>query len=157
MLRVKTRSEDNRVSMASHPRILDTLATLCLQAGNADDESEGKDGENATKAIAHLTNEPHNHKLMCTRSVLSSLVYGASLTGPRSTIKESRDAAILAMERLATEHSNRQLMARHPGMLVSIARAAEREMNEELTLIPATLTSGPRLAKPLLMSLLVAM
>lgn len=50
-------------------------------------------------------------------------------------------------------------MARYPGMLVSIAQATEREMNEELNGIPAGngLTGQPRLAKPLLMSLLVAM
>ena len=76
--------------------------------------------------------------------------------GPTGTV--TRDAAILSLERLAMLHSNRPMMARYPGMLVSIAHATEREMNEELNGIPAgNLTGQPRLAKPLLMSLLVAM
>jgi hypothetical protein len=46
------------------------------------------------------------------------------------------------------------MMARYPGMLVSIAQATEREMKEELN---GSMKCQPRLAKPLLMSLLVAM
>lgn len=175
MFRVKTRAEENRTSMANHPRLLETLAQLCVRAkdpsdgpgdGGRDDDvgvdgvaerrAAYKDCENATKAIAHLANDPHNHRVICNKHVLAALVHGASLAGPAGTV--TRDAAILAMERMAMEHSNRPMMARYPGMLVSVARATEREMNEELNGMPASsITGQPRLAKPLLMSLLVAM
>jgi hypothetical protein len=62
------------------------------------------------------------------------------------------------MERMAMEHSNRPMMARYPGMLVTIAQATEREMKEEANGVEVFSGTGqPRLAKPLLMSLLVAM
>mmetsp|Transcript_21326 Transcript_21326/g.46295 ORF Transcript_21326/g.46295 Transcript_21326/m.46295 type:complete len:889 (+) Transcript_21326:172-2838(+) len=157
MFRVKTRSEENRTSMANHPRLLDTLAELCLRTKDIDNEKSAyKDCENATKSIAHLANDPLNHKLICNKSILAALVHGASLVGQTGVV--TRDAAILAMERMAMEHANRPMMARFPGMLVTIAQATEREMNEELNGIPASSVTGqPRLAKPLLMSLLVAM
>ena len=158
MFRVKTRTEENRTSMANHPRLLETLAQLCLRTKDSVDNEKvaHKDCENATKAIAHLANDPLNHKLICNKHILAALVHGASLAGKAGMI--TRDASILAMERLAMEHSNRPMMARFPGMLVSIAKATEREMNEELNGIPASSVTGqPRLAKPLLMSLLVAM
>lgn len=157
MFRVKTRSEENRTSMANHPRLLETLAQLCLRAKDDDEEKAAyKDCENAAKAIAHLANDPLNHKPICNKHILAALVHGASLAGQEGMV--TRDAAILAMERMAMEHSNRPMMARYPGMLVSIAQATEREMNEELNGIPASSVRGqPRLAKPLLMSLLVAM
>ena len=157
MFRVKTRAEENRTSMANHPRLLETLAQLCLRTKDADDKKSAyKDCENAIKAIAHLANDPHNHKLICNKQILAALVHGASLDGHSGMV--TRDAAILAMERMAMDHSNRPMMAHYPGMLVSIAQATEREMNEELNGIPASsITGQPRLAKPLLMSLLVAM
>jgi len=160
MFRVKTRSEENRTNMANHPRLLETLAQLCLRTKDAETEAAEKaafkDCENATKAIAHLANEPINHKLICNKQILAALVHGSSLAGQAGMV--TRDAAILALERMAMEHSNRPMMARYPGMLVSIAQATEREMNEELNGIPASSVTGqPRLAKPLLMSLLVAM
>eukprot|EP00970_Alexandrium_tamarense_P006096 scaffold1022_cov196-Alexandrium_tamarense.AAC.19 len=157
MFRVKSRSEENRMSMATHPRLLETLAQFCLQTQDVDGQQAAhKDGENATKAIAHLVNDPQNHKLICNKHILAALVHGASLVGPTGVV--TRDASILALERMAMDHSNRPMMARYPGMLVTIAGATEREMNEELKGIPASSVTGqPRLAKPLLMSLLVAM
>jgi hypothetical protein len=156
MFRVKTRFEENRTNMASHPRLLDTLARLCLSSQEAPNQLDhAKDVENATKAIAHLANEPNNHKLICSKHVLAALVYGASLPPSHAV---TRDAAILAMERMAMEHSNRPMMARYPGMLVTIAQATEREMKEEANGVEVFSGTGqPRLAKPLLMSLLVAM
>ena len=165
MFRVKTRAEGNRSSMANHPRLLETLAQLCLRTTTAsgtdnvvheNDKNAYKDCENATKAIAHLANDPLNHKLICNKHILAALVHGANLGGKAGMV--TRDTSILAMERLAMELSNRPMMARFPGMLVSIAKATEREMNEELNGIPTSSVTGqPRLAKPLLMSLLVAM
>ena len=156
MFRVKTRSEENRTSMASHPHLLETLASLCISSQESPDNPEClKDCENATKALAHLANEPNNHKIICSKHVLAALVYGASLP-PLHAV--TRDAAILAMERMAMEHSNRPMMARYPGMLVTIAQATEREMKEEASGMQVVSGTGqPRLAKPLLMSLLVAM
>ena len=156
MFRVKTRAEENRTSMANHPLLLVTLAQLCLQCQDPEASNVSqKDCENATKAIAHLANDPLNHKLICNKHVLAALIHGASLVGSSGVV--TRDAAILAMERMAMEHSNRPMMARYPGMLVTIATATEREMNEELNGPVSSLTGQPRLAKPLLMSLLVAM
>jgi hypothetical protein len=146
--------------MANHPRLLETLARLCLRvadAGDTGDEAAAcKDRENSIKAIAHLANEPLNHKLICNKHILAALVHAASRNSESETV--ARDAAILAMERMAMEHSNRTMMARYPGMLVIIAQATEREMDEEMSADPASSATGqPRLAKPLLMSLLVAM
>ena len=158
MFRVKTRAEENRTSMANHPHLLETLSRIVLET--QDDVGASpvvyKDCENVTKAIAHLANDPLNHKVICNKHILAALVHGASLSSPAGAV--TRDAAILAMERMAMDHSNRPMMARYPGMLVSIAKATEREMNEELNGVGKSSASGqPRLAKPLLMSLLVAM
>lgn len=156
MFRVKTRAEENRTSMANHPRLLETLSRIVLDTQDKASPVAYKDCENVTKAIAHLANDPLNHKVICNKHILSALVHGASLSSPAGAV--TRDAAILAMERMAMDHSNRPMMARYPGMLVSIAKATEREMNEELNGVPKSSASGqPRLAKPLLMSLLVAM
>lgn len=163
MFRVKARTEKNRSSMAKHPRLLESLALLCLRiADTGDNGRDGdkaaacKDRENAIKAIAHLANEPLNHKLICNKHILAALVHGASQDSDLEMV--ARDAAILAMERMAMEHSNRAMMARYPGMLIIIAQATEREMDEEMNADPAnSATSQPRLAKPLLMSLLVAL
>jgi len=160
MFRVKTRAEENRASMVNHPRLLETLSRIVLDTQDTFDVKKSpaayKDCENVTKAIAHLANDPLNHKTICNKHILAALVHGASLSSPAGAV--TRDAAILAMERMAMDHSNRPMMARYPGMLVSIAKATEREMNEELNGVPKSSASGqPRLAKPLLMSLLVAM
>lgn len=129
------------------------MSDLCLRADKSrDGKAAYKDCENAIKAIAHLANDPLNNRSICNTFVLAALVHGASLDGPGSVV--TRDAAVLAMERMAMEHSNRPMMARYPGMLVSIAQATEREMKEELN---GSMKCQPRLAKPLLMSLLVAM
>ena len=76
MFYVKTRAEENRAIMTKHPRLLETLARLCLRTkdSNVDDEKAVyKDCENATKAIAHLANDPSNHKLICNKHILSAL------------------------------------------------------------------------------------
>lgn len=154
MFRVKARSEENRESMTNHPRLLETLSDFCLRAKDDDGNKSAayKDCENATKAIAHLANDLFNQRSICKNVILAALVHGASLEGPTGMV--TRDAAILVMERMAMEHSNRPMMARYPGMLVSIALAVEREMNEENN---GNVKGQPRLAKPLLMSLLIAM
>ena len=89
---------------------------------------------------------------MCSKKILQALVDGANLSKPGT--EEIRDSAVRAIERLATEHSNRAFMARQEGLLEAIARATAREAKLE--------ESGAKpehafLAKPLLMSLLVAM
>jgi hypothetical protein len=156
MFRVKTRAEENRTSMANHPGLLEALSRVVLETQDTGAPAAYKDCENATKAISHLANDPLNHKIICNKHILAALVRGASLSVPAGAA--TRDAAILAMERMAMDQSNRPMMARYPGMLVSIAKATEREMNEEVNGPPKSSASGqPRLAKPLLMSLLVAM
>jgi len=156
-----------------------------------------KDRDNATRALMHLTNEPKNRAVMCTSTVLNALVRGASVMDEeiqahksshpkQKQLTDVRDSAIRAIERLATEFSNRHSMAHYEGLLVAIARATEREAkleaqaseitsvrHEESTNSSGNLTSvamksrtsqhqqaPPQhafLAKPLLMSLLVAM
>lgn len=147
VLRVKARVAENRECMARHPGILDTLADIA-----AGDEWTTKDRDNAMRAIMHLTNENTNRIVMCNKVILDALVIGASLEGVDH--EEIRDSAMVAIERLATEVSNRQFMARHDGLIVVIAKATERELKSE---IRGEENSKPRLAKPLLMSLLVAM
>jgi hypothetical protein len=133
--------------MARHPGILDTLADICISPG-----AKLKDKDNAMRAIMHLSNENSNRKLMCNKTILEALVKGASAEG--KDVEEIRDSAIRALERLATEFSNRPYMARHEGLLVAIARATEREAKIEES---GTKVEHALLAKPLLMSLLVAM
>ena len=111
-----------------------------------------KDRDNATRAIMHLTNESENRKIMCNKVVLQALLKACNFDGPEDT--ETRDSALVAIERLATEASNRQYMSRHDGLLVAIAKATERESKSELA---GEKNSQPRLAKQLLMSLLLAM
>ena len=147
VLRVKARDPENRESMARHPGILDTLADICVNS-----KSDPRDRDNAMRAIMHLTNESSNRKSMCNKTILEALVKGASLEDEQ--LSEIRDSAVRAIERLATEFSNRPLMAKQDGLLVAIAKATEREAKLE--------ESGAKaehafLAKPLLMSLLVAM
>jgi hypothetical protein len=147
VLRVKARDPENRESMARHPGILDTLADICINVG-----SDIKDKDNAMRAIMHLTNEGNNRKAMCNKTLLDALVKGASLEEPK--LVEIRDSAVRAIERLATEFSNRASMASHPGLLVAVAKATEREAKLEEAGAKA---EHAFLAKPLLMSLLVAM
>jgi hypothetical protein len=94
-------------------------------------------------------------------------------------LDEIRESAIRAIERLATEFTNRSTMAHHDGLLVAIAQATEREAKLEAKLAksgggslsgtglvgkvgtdvgsPTPQQNHAFLAKPLLMSLLVAM
>jgi hypothetical protein len=117
-----------------------------------------KDCDNATRALMHLTNESRNHITMCTSAVLDALVKGASITddeiadyqrrygsvgtiavgsgdkhnnNSRLVLKDVRDCALRALERLATEFTNRYKMAHHPGLLVTVAQATEREAKLE--------------------------
>ena len=117
-----------------------------------------KDCDNATRALMHLTNESRNHISMCTSAVLDALVKGASVTddeianyqrrygsvgtiadgsgdkhsnNSRLVLKDVRDCALRALERLATEFTNRYKMAHHPGLLVTVAQATEREAKLE--------------------------
>jgi hypothetical protein len=59
--------------------------------------------------------------------------------------------------RLATEHSNRQTMAKHKGLITTIARATEREAKLELNDASSSTQRQAFLGKPLLLSLLMAM
>jgi hypothetical protein len=147
ILRVKARDPENRERLARHPGVLDTLADICISP-----RSDIKDKDNAMRALMHLTNESGNKKAMCNKKILEAMVKGASLEDPQTA--EIRDSAIRAIERLATEFSNRAFMARHGGLLVAVAKATEREAKLEEE---GTKADHAFLAKPLLMSLLVAM
>jgi hypothetical protein len=149
VLRVKARNPENREVMARHPGIIDTLTDLCLSLGAA----KANDRDNAIRALMHLLNENRNRKILCTKNVLEALVAGANNT--ESDLEEARDSAIRALERLATDPTNRDAMARHPGLITAVARAVEREAGWEASGREAP--ENGYLAKPLLMSLLVAM
>lgn len=147
VFRVKARNASRRSEMARIPGLIETLADMSTSSSYT-----SKDRDNATRAIMHLTNESDNRKIMCNKVVLKALLEASNLEGSEDT--ETRDSAIVAIERLATEVSNRQYMARHDGLLVAIAKATERESKSELA---GEKNSQPRLAKQLLMSLLLAM
>ncbi len=147
VFRLKAREASMRTEMARIPGMLETLADMSTSKGYS-----AKDKENAMRAIMHLTNETENRKIMCNKVILKALVEASSMESPGS--KEIRDSAIVAIERLATEVSNRQYLARHEGLLVAIAKATERESKSELA---GEKQSQPRLAKQLLLSLLLAM
>jgi hypothetical protein len=182
VLRVKARDPENRLAMAQHKGILDTLADTCTNNAKASLSASWskrnldavKDRDNAMRAIMHLTNESKNRKTMCTKPILTALVEGANISDDdilnNKQLEEIRDSAIRAIERLATETSIRSIMARHDGLLVAIAKATEREAKLEVSM-GGRYTTAPGtpggdsttehhhafLAKPLLMSLLVAM
>lgn len=147
VFRVKARNTKRRAEMARIPGLVEALADMSTSK-----EYSSKDRDNATRAIMHLTNESENRKIMCNKVVLQALLKACNLDGPDET--ETRDSALVAIERLATEASNRQYMSRHDGLLVAIAKATERESKSELA---GEKNSQPRLAKQLLMSLLLAM
>jgi len=147
VFRVKAREASKREEIARIPGLLDILAQM--STGKA---YSAKDKENAMRAIMHLTNETENRKIMCNKVILNALVVAANLDNVGS--KEIRDSGIVAIERLATEVTNRQYMARHDGLLVAIAKATERESKSELA---GERQSSPRLAKQLLLSLLLVM
>jgi len=147
VLRVKARDASRREEMARIPQMLETLAHMSTSKAYS-----SKDKDNAMRAIMHLTNETENRKIMCNKLILNALVEAAGFDSPGN--KETRDSAVVAIERLATEVSNRAYMARHDGLLVVIAKATEREGKAELA---GEKHTQPRLAKQLLMSLLVAM
>ena len=147
VLRIKARDADNRERMARHPGVMDTLADICVS-----DAARVGDRDNAMRAIMHLINEDRNRKILCNKTVLDALVAGANYREP--DLEEARDSAVRAMERLATEHTNRETMARHPGLLTAVAQAVEREAKWEDA---GRESEHGYLAKPLLMSLLVAM
>lgn len=144
VLRIKARDTKCRESMAFHPGVIDCLADTAM-----DSKLPSKDRDNAMRAIMHLTNEPNNLKIMCCKRILNALVVGVS-----EGEDEIASSAITAMERLATEYYNRGHMARHEGLLTAVAKATEREAKVEVL---GESKSLPLLAKPLLMSLLVAM
>lgn len=145
LLRAKAKSPENRQAYASHKGVLTTLCRL-----SSSESSNPKDRENAVRAIMHLTNCDFNKKLLASQKhVLEALVHCAS-----SSEEPARDSAIIALQRLATEIPNRRVMAHHDGLLVCVADATERECKEERKGIKAT---RERLAKPLLMSLLLSM
>ena len=147
VFRVKARNASRRSKMARIPGLIETLAEMSMS-----ENYTSRDKDNATRAIMHLTNESENRKIMCNKVILKALLEASCTEGSENT--ETRDSAIVAIERLATEVSNRQYMARHDGLLVAIAKATERESKSELA---GEKKSQPRLAKQLLMSLLLAM
>jgi len=147
VFRVQARDMVRRAAMARLPGILETLAEMSTAKAYS-----SKDRDNAMRAIMHLTNENKNRKILCNKVILKALVEASNLGVTDSC--ETRDSAVVALERLATEVSNRQYMARHAGLLVAIARATERESKSELA---GDNITQPRLAKQLLMSLLLAM
>ena len=151
VLRVKARVMENRNRMAHHPNLLETLSEISI---NQSGRHSAKDRDNAIRVLMHLTNDNTNRKTMCRTVVLNALVKAAALTG--SANSDARDSAVIAIERLATEQSNRAIMARHDGLLVVIALATEREAKRERMGEKAK-NGEQHLAKQLLMSLLIAM
>jgi hypothetical protein len=147
VLRVKAREPQNRQAMVRHSCVLDTLADICVSPGAAI-----ADRDNAMRTLMHLVNDSRNRLVMCNKIILDALVIGSNFEEPR--LMEARESAIIALERLAMEPSNRPRMARHAGLLVAVSRAVEREAKWEDAKIES---EHGYLAKPLLMSLLLAM
>eukprot|EP00522_Entomoneis_paludosa_P007888 CAMPEP_0172446536 /NCGR_PEP_ID=MMETSP1065-20121228/6114_1 /TAXON_ID=265537 /ORGANISM="Amphiprora paludosa, Strain CCMP125" /LENGTH=296 /DNA_ID=CAMNT_0013197681 /DNA_START=16 /DNA_END=906 /DNA_ORIENTATION=+ len=143
VLRIKAREPENRQAMARHTGVLDTLSDISVSA-------VGADRDNAMRALMHLVNDDQNRTAMCNKVILDALVTGSNLEDPT----DSRDSAIRALERLATEATNRPTMARHEGLLQAVAKAVEREVKLEDAKVES---EHGYLAKPLLMTLLLAM
>ena len=147
VLRVKAREQENRQAMAKHEGVVDTLVDVCLSKISAE-----SDRDNAMRTIMHLLNDETNRTYMCNKNVLRALVRGANFE--EEVLAEARESAIISMERMATVPSNRSFMARYPGLLATVAKAVEREVKLEDAKIQS---DHGYLAKPLLMSLLLAM
>lgn len=152
VLRVKARFPENRPTLARHAGILDTLADICQS-----DTAPTADRDHAIRALMHLVNDDDNRALLCQPTILAAAVAVATVADP--ALDEARDSAVRALERLATEATNRPQMARHPGLLAAVAQAVEREAQWEMDGGGggALGSDGDYLAKPLLMSLLLAM
>lgn len=144
VLRLKARNPDHREVLARHAGVMDTLCDILVAEQS---KMSTTDRDNSIRAVMHLVNEDKNRKLLCNKTILSALVAAADAT-------DTQDAAIRTLERLATEQSNRATMAHHEGLLVAVAAAVEREAVWERE---GHASEFGRLAKPLLMSLLVAM
>lgn len=147
VLRVKAREPGNRHIMANHEGVLDTLVDVCVSKISAE-----SDRDNAMRTLMHLLNDEKNRTDMCTKNVLKALVRGTNYE--EEVLSEARESAIIGMERMATEPSNRGFMARYPGLLQCVAKAVEREVKLEDDKVES---EHGYLAKPLLMSLLLAM
>lgn len=147
VLRVKAREQENRQVMAHHEGVLDTLVDVCVSKISAE-----SDRDNAMRTLMHLLNDENNRTYMCTKNVLKALVRGANFE--EEVLSEARESAIISMERMATVPSNRSFMARYPGLLECVAKAVEREVKLEDAEVES---EHGYLAKPLLMSLLLAM
>lgn len=180
LLRVKARLSKNRQVMARHAGVMDTLTDFCMS-----ESVPSSDRDNAIRTLMHLANDDSNRSILChNANVLAAMVAVAgrensshqqeipeadAATNDRfDSDDEARDSAIRALERLATYNSNRVIMARHPGLIVAVAKAVEREAQWEQESRRArsedngvreadTRGKGEYLAKPLLLSLLVAM
>jgi hypothetical protein len=163
VLRVKARLVESRPTLAQHPGIIDTLCDYCVSDG-----STIPDKDNSIRVILHLVNDDTNRKILCTPSVLTACVTVANYKDP--DLEEARDAAIRVLERLAMDVPNRATMALHSGLVTAVAQAVEREANwdrhedddeQRCEQRQPQRNAGPEhgflLAKPLLMSLLVAM
>lgn len=155
VLRCKAREPEYRETLAKHQGLLWTLSEICTRP-----DSSLKDRDNATRAIMHLANENVNRKIMCHEKILDALVIGASGNPTESKtnrhlVVEIQESAIRAIARLATEISNRQTMARHAGLLVTVAKATERET--KILDKGIKLEQQSFLGRALLMSLLMAL
>jgi hypothetical protein len=183
ILRTKARIADNRLSMARFPNLLEILSQIAITSSTSMSSlsrrrvmssSSGilQSQEDAIRALTHLTNEPANLIIMgAHEKVLDALIYGASLAPPAflSLMEEERQqqqrhweviqlSSLTAIERLATDVTNRRTMARRSGILVALAMAVEREaMEEEAATSNSSVSDQKSLAKALLMSLLLAM
>merc|ERR1711957_120664 len=96
VFRVQARDASRRVAMARLPGVLETLANM-----SSAKIYSAKDKENAMRAIMHLTNENKNRKILCSKVILNALVEASSIDDDE--MSETRDSAIVAIERLATE------------------------------------------------------
>lgn len=155
VLRIMSRTPSNRAIMCQQPGMMELVSSIAIS-----EKYSVSERESCIKVIAHIANESNCRKSLCNKWILNALVSAAQLeefmVNPNSelmdVLKSIRDAALLAIERLAMEVSNRPFMARHKDLLVVVARATEREskMNSLHDSI------HPKLAKALLMSLIIA-
>lgn len=159
VLRIMSRKPSNRAIMGQQPGMMELLSSIASSTNYSESERES-----CIKVIAHIANEIICRKSLCNKWILNALVSAAQWEEPEvlnvnpapelmGILKSTREAALLAIERLAMEVSNRPFMARHKDLLVVIAKATERE--SRLNSVDDSIQ--PKLAKALLMSLIVAL
>jgi len=184
VFRLRAREPECRESMARHEGVLEKLSDMCTRPNSSLKDRDN--ATRALMHLANATTNHKimcNDKVLAAlvqgtvlgsppvdgddelgRSPLDSPPHAAPIStldvsgDDQHFLTEIQDSAIRAIARLATEVSNRQVMAKHKGLITAIAKATERESKLQVQGVESDKNQQQNfLGKPLLLSLLVAL